>query len=135
MDKRANPSTKTGGLLYITVHGASRLYTLNEDERRQFHAGELIVKQESKSGLNDCCAYHPEQYIRNKWGKELSIIDFVRVGQIDMDQDVYLFKPHGLSNTTAALLRSKMGHVEIERKSHDLTNANSRKRREQSGRG
>jgi hypothetical protein len=86
---------KPGGHQYVTLHGASRLNVLSEQERQQFLAGKLIAQQDSKSGANDCCVYQPELYVRNNWGKELSLINFVKVGQTDMDQDVYLLRKPG----------------------------------------
>ncbi len=83
---------KPNGLLYITVHGNSRLYQLSKEEKQQYLKGNLVVKQEDQSGSNFCASFHPEQYVRSILAREYEIVDFVISGQTDMDQDVYLLR-------------------------------------------
>jgi SAM-dependent methyltransferase len=83
---------KPNGLLYMTLHGASRLYQLNELERQKFQDGELVIKLEGQSGNNDCAAFHPAQYVRNVLANQFEVVDFIVSGQVDMDQDAYLLR-------------------------------------------
>lgn len=82
---------RPGGHLYITVHGESRLDSLNADHLGQFASGDLVVLAEEQAGTNSCAAFHPEEYVRGTFGEILEVVDFVPLGAADADQDVYLF--------------------------------------------
>jgi SAM-dependent methyltransferase len=83
---------KPNGLLYITVHGVSRLYQLNSQEKEQFLRGQLVVKQAEAVGTNFCAAFHPDRYIRNELAKQFEILDIIPLGARDADQDVCLLR-------------------------------------------
>jgi SAM-dependent methyltransferase len=83
---------KPNGLLLITVHGQSRLDQLSNEERGQFKAGNLVVRNFESPGSNVCGAYHPETYVRNCLASRFEVIDFIPRGIPDADQDIYLLK-------------------------------------------
>jgi SAM-dependent methyltransferase len=83
---------KPGGFLFMTVHGDSRLFQLDAEERERFRSGQLVVKRGSVAGTNWCAAYHPERYVRDHLAADFKVIDFVPRGSRDTDQDAYLLK-------------------------------------------
>ena len=83
---------KPGGLLLITLHGASRIYQLEPEEQRQFLSGQLVVKQPAAAGSNLCGTYHPEPYVRNILARGFDVIDLIPGGARDANQDIYLLR-------------------------------------------
>jgi SAM-dependent methyltransferase len=83
---------KPGGVLYVTVHGRSRLEELALEQKEAFLAGRLVVTDPKGAGTNICSAYHPEPYVRKTLARELEILDFVPDGAEDARQDAYLFR-------------------------------------------
>jgi SAM-dependent methyltransferase len=92
---------KPGGLLLITVHGASRLCQLTWAEQKDFRSGSLVVRNVTCPGSNLCGAYHPESYVRSHLARDLEVIDFVPMGLRDADQDIYLFRKPPVQNGRA----------------------------------
>ncbi len=83
---------KPGGVLFITVHGVSRLYQLEPKDQQRFQSGQLVIEQKMAVGTNVCGAYHPEQYVRSHLARGFEIVDFIPVGARDANQDIYLLR-------------------------------------------
>lgn len=82
----------SGGLLYMTTHGASYAETLDDEQRRRFAAGELAVVRAHDSGSNLCAAFHPEPWVRRHFDQYFEVLDFEPDGARDARQDVYLLR-------------------------------------------
>ena len=81
-----------GGYLLLSIHGVAYLDVLSDDERRDFQAGRLVVR-DGPPGSNLCAAYHPEQYIREVLAADLSILDLVVQGATgNPPQDLLLLR-------------------------------------------
>ena len=52
------------GFLFLTTHGERYLERLNENERRRFRAGELVVRWGEVPGTNLCTTFHPPSWVR-----------------------------------------------------------------------
>ena len=83
---------KPGGILFLTVHGATRIASLPLAQQQQFAAGEMVVHSPELSGSNHCATYHPEAYVRDVLARELTIVDFIPGGAKDANQDVFLLR-------------------------------------------
>jgi SAM-dependent methyltransferase len=85
---------KPGGYLLFSTHGQRYLHRLNGRERRQFEAGQLVVKNNLKSpGSNTCSAYHPPRYVRGHLTTGLELVDHVPEGaEGNPRQDLYMFR-------------------------------------------
>jgi SAM-dependent methyltransferase len=70
-----------GGILLLSVHGSAYLDALSDDERREFHAGQLVVHGDD-AGRNECGAYHPERYVRDVLARELTLLAHVPEGAL-----------------------------------------------------
>jgi hypothetical protein len=85
---------KSGGYLYLTVHGNPGGH-LTLEEQKRFEAGNPVVYAERHVGSNVCAAFSPESYVRKVLAKNFNVIDFIPMGAEDSGQDVYLLqKPH-----------------------------------------
>jgi SAM-dependent methyltransferase len=72
---------KPGGHLIISTHGERYIHRLNDDERRRFESGHLVVKNNVKSpGSNTCSAYHPAAYVRDHLAPGLDLVAFIPEG-------------------------------------------------------
>ena len=95
---------KPSGHLLLTVHGTTCLDWLSPGQRRGFESGNLIVRNSGYSGMNFCCAYHPEPYIRNVLCNRLRLVAFEPGAQKDANQDVFLLqKPVKAGRDSASL--------------------------------
>lgn len=83
---------KPKGILYITLHGSSRINDLPIDKRQQFEGGELVLLRGNHIGYNLCSTFHPEQYIRNNFNTSYEILDIISDGSEDIQQDVVLLQ-------------------------------------------
>lgn len=81
-----------GGILYLTVHGATHIHSLPLAQQQQFADGELVVYNPELSGSNHCTTYHPEAYVRDVLAREWIVIDFIPGGAKDANQDVFLLQ-------------------------------------------
>ena len=94
---------RPGGILYLTVHGSTRIQSLPSAQQQQFAAGQLVVCRPELSGSNHCATYHPEAYVRDMLAKDLQVIDFIPGGAKDANQDVFLLrKPPDGNNSSRA---------------------------------
>jgi SAM-dependent methyltransferase len=85
---------KPGGHLLISTHGERYVHRLNNEEREQFVAGNLVVKNNTKApGSNTCSAYHPPAYVREHLAHALEVVDFVPEGARGNPlQDLYVLR-------------------------------------------
>jgi SAM-dependent methyltransferase len=84
---------KPGGFLYFTTHGEYYLSELNQQEREQFFAGNLVIREDQRSGENICAVFHPVSYVQEKLAQDLIVVDSVPGGdQSDSLHDVHLVR-------------------------------------------
>ena len=83
---------RPGGVLLVTVHGATHIHSLPLAQQQQFTAGELVVYSPELSGSNHCATYHPERYVRDILARDFRVIDFIPSGAKDANQDVFLLQ-------------------------------------------
>lgn len=84
---------RPGGHLLLSVHGARYEERLDDDERRAFRAGRLVVRRPELAGTNVCTAFHPERYVREQLGRGLELLEHVPEGaEGNPHQDLYLFR-------------------------------------------
>ena len=57
---------RPGGFVLLTTHGERYLERLDEDERRHFRAGELVVRWAEVPGTNLCTVFHPSSWVRER---------------------------------------------------------------------
>jgi SAM-dependent methyltransferase len=85
-----------GGYLLVTTHGDYYMGKLNEDEKRKFAANQLVVQRSDVAGSNDCNAYHPENYVREKLAVGFDVVAFISRGSKGTPyQDLYLLRKSG----------------------------------------
>jgi SAM-dependent methyltransferase len=86
---------RPGGRLVVTTHGASLgasvvSYVL-DDERAQFAAGELVVRNPRSRGSNLCVTYHPPQWVRAHLLDDFEELSWVAT-EPAFDQDVWVLR-------------------------------------------
>ena len=69
-----------GGRLLLTTHGRSYVPRLDDDERKRFERGELVVRWTGLPGTNLCSAYHPEHYLRETFADGFEFLELQREG-------------------------------------------------------
>jgi hypothetical protein len=57
---------RPGGFVVLTTHGERYLERLDDDERRRFKAGELVVRWGEVPGTNLCTTFHPPSWVRER---------------------------------------------------------------------
>lgn len=84
---------RPGGCLVFSLHGEYYLDRLRDDERCRFRAGELIVHGTQREGSNDCAAFHPEAYVRERLAAAWDVVERVAEGALgNPRQDLYLLR-------------------------------------------
>jgi SAM-dependent methyltransferase len=84
---------KPGGYLVITVHGDFYFEHLNEDEKRTYKQGRLVVQHQDQLGENTCGAFHPERYVRDILAENFKVLSFMPEGaRGNPRQDLYLLQ-------------------------------------------
>lgn len=83
---------RPGGLMAITLHGASRTENLSMALRQTFAEGRLAVLRPALSGTNGCAAYHPRAYVDRVLGGRLPLIEHADQAAKDLHQDVAVFR-------------------------------------------
>jgi SAM-dependent methyltransferase len=84
---------KPGGYLLITTHGEFWLKVLSTGEKARFHDGRLIIQKGGESGSNDCCVFHPVDYVKGRLAKGFVVVDYIPEGAVGTGmQDLYLLK-------------------------------------------
>ena len=82
-----------GGYLLVSTHGERYLERLNDGERAQFHAGEVVVRFDQVAGTNLCTAFHPADYVKTKLAAGLELVEEVPEGaRGNPHQDLFLFR-------------------------------------------
>lgn len=85
-----------GGYLLITTHGENMFEALTPDEREEYQAGRLVIRNEEAVGTNLCTACHPVSLVREVLAKEFDVIDFIPGGaKGNPHQDVFLLRKPG----------------------------------------
>jgi SAM-dependent methyltransferase len=68
---------------------------LNDEERRSFESGQLVVLYERSAGTSLCSAYHPPDYVRRELAHDLDVVAF-RPAADDGRHDIHVLrKPSG----------------------------------------
>jgi len=57
---------RPNGFLLLTTHGERYLERLDDDERRRFRGGELVVRWAEVPGTNLCTTFHPASWVRER---------------------------------------------------------------------
>ncbi|HEY6145234.1 MAG TPA: methyltransferase domain-containing protein, partial [Solirubrobacterales bacterium] len=83
---------RPGGLLVITLHGASRTENLSMALRQTFSEGRLAVLRPALSGTNGCAAYHPRAYVERVFGQRLPLVEHAEQAAQELRQDVAVFR-------------------------------------------
>ncbi len=83
---------KPGGILLITLHGASFRDKLTGDEQLLFDRGELVVRGNVKEGHRTFTAFHPQSWVR-KWTEGFEILKYEQ-GRKE-EQDTLILKEKG----------------------------------------
>jgi cyclopropane fatty-acyl-phospholipid synthase-like methyltransferase len=84
---------RPGGFLLLSLHGAHYLPRLNEQEQRQFLAGDLVTRFDYSAGSNLCSVFHPEPWVRNRLTADFEFVDFIPEGaRGNPRQDAWLFR-------------------------------------------
>lgn len=84
---------RPGGLLLLSLHGAHYIGRLNDQERGQFLAGELVARYDYSAGTNLCSVFHPESYVRTHLTQGFAVVDFIPEGaRGNPRQDAWLFR-------------------------------------------
>ncbi len=83
---------RPGGLMAITLHGASRTENLSIALRRTFADGRLAVLRPALSGTNGCASYHPRAYVERVFGQRLPLAEHAEQAARELRQDVAVFR-------------------------------------------
>lgn len=84
---------RPGGLLFFTAHGVSYASHLQDNERRAFGAGHLIVRRAATAGSNWCGAYHPRSWVEANMLDGFRLLEHVPEGaRGNPHQDFYLLE-------------------------------------------
>ncbi|MBK1876188.1 class I SAM-dependent methyltransferase [Pelagicoccus mobilis] len=86
---------RKGGHLIVSLHGDHYLPHVPEDQKPRYEEGGLVVRHSTKAGLNECAAFHPESYVRERLAGEngFEVVDFIPEGALgNPKQDLYLLK-------------------------------------------
>lgn len=87
---------RPGGLMVITLHGASWIDNLPLTLRQTFAEGRLAVLRPMLSGTNGCAAFHPRAYVERVFAPRLPLLEHAEHGADELWQDVAVFrKPEG----------------------------------------
>ncbi len=81
------------GYLLISLHGSHYLSLMTSEERREFLAGNVVVRETDMAGSNICATFHPEEWVRKQLAKGWEVVDFVPKGATgNPHQDIYLLR-------------------------------------------
>jgi SAM-dependent methyltransferase len=86
---------RPGALLYLTLNGKGQLELLDDDERRRFDSGDLVLKSPELSGGNMCLSFHPRAFLERLFPAELELIGLIEQGAKDSHQDIALLRSAG----------------------------------------
>jgi SAM-dependent methyltransferase len=82
------------GFLLLTTHGESYVERLDDDERRRFASGELVVRWGEVPGTNLCTTFHPRSWVQESLLPHgFEEVEFVARGAAGNPyQDLYLLR-------------------------------------------
>src|SRR4029077_12617912 len=83
---------RPGGLILISLHGASWMDNLPLTLRRAFADGRLAVLRPMLSGPNGCAASRPRAYVERVFGERLPLVEHVEHGAKELSQDLAVFR-------------------------------------------
>jgi 2-polyprenyl-3-methyl-5-hydroxy-6-metoxy-1,4-benzoquinol methylase len=86
---------RPGGYLYVTTHGTFYDHLMNDDERRAFQQGGLVVTGSELPGSNHCAAFHPVRYVESELAGRhgLRLVEHNPIGAAgNPHQDSYLLQ-------------------------------------------
>lgn len=83
---------KPGGLLLFTTRGTSWEFKLDDDERRRYDAGEVIVRYSHVAGTNLCSTLHPWSYVHERLSEGFSVLESLPARLSDGRQDVHVLE-------------------------------------------
>ncbi len=66
---------RPGGLLLLTTHGNDYADQLDEEERRSYRNGDVVVRWPNVAGTNLCTTFHPEAYVRAGLAPGLELLE------------------------------------------------------------
>lgn len=84
---------KPEGILLLTLHGEAFYDRLTEAEKKQFVAGDLVIKGNTKEGHRTYGAFHPVSFVRKLIGNH-SLMEFVPGRNINgkPQQDLWIIR-------------------------------------------
>jgi SAM-dependent methyltransferase len=80
---------RPGGLLVFSTRGEALSWKLDEGERAQYDAGELVVRYRAVEGTNLCAAFHPWPYVHDNLLASFKLLESRRGGLVDGAQDLH----------------------------------------------
>lgn len=83
---------KKKSYVYITLHGDSSKYMMNDRQKRKYNNGNIVVKRPDRAGTNVCAAFHPPSYVKGSFSEGFDMLDHVPNGTRHAVQDIYLFR-------------------------------------------
>lgn len=83
---------RPGAFLYLTLNGVGQSELLDDEERRRFDAGNLVLQRPELSGGNMCLSFHPRASLERLFPSELQLISLIERGAKDSHQDIALFR-------------------------------------------
>jgi len=86
---------RKGAYLIVSLHGDHYLPHVPDDQKRCYEQGGLVVRRSAKAGLNECAAFHPEPYARERLARDngFEVVDFIPEGALgNPRQDLYLMR-------------------------------------------
>jgi SAM-dependent methyltransferase len=86
---------RPGAFLYLTLNGTGQREILDDDERRRFDAGELVLRRPELSGGNMCVSFHPRAFLERFFPSDLRLINLIAQGARDSHQDIALLRRAG----------------------------------------
>lgn len=83
---------KSGGILYLSLHGNAFRGKLVNKEKTLFDAGKLVVRSSKKTGHRTFAAFQPEEYVRKLFSK-FEILKHQRGAVVPRpQQDIWIFR-------------------------------------------
>ena len=82
---------KPGGILILTTHGDNFIGMLSDKERKLYEANELVIRELAAEGKRDFTAFHPPQYIKDKFFSHFNILHHMNAPKdIKVKQDIWV---------------------------------------------
>ena len=84
---------KPSGILVMSTNGEYYFRDLSPTEQTQFRKGKLVTRGSNVAGSNFCNTYHSTQYVRETFGENFIILNFVPEGaKGNPYQDLFVLK-------------------------------------------